>query len=162
MEDAARLFYRWYVHPLKVLGELPNGDGGFIALAISCSLYERYAVAVIKESGGTADDGAIRAQFAKDFDVDEDTARAFWNVIRNGLLHGAMPKQRERGNKALPRWAFRHDYPAVELSEWDGNPVLRVQPWKITDKVIVLWRENLHLLGQSEGFPWANIGHLPI
>lgn len=161
MEDAATLFDKWYVHPLKVLAELPNGDGGFIALAISCSLYERYAVAVIKGSGGTADDEAIRVQFANDFEVGEDTARAFWDVIRNGLLHGAMPKQQERGKKAMPRWAFRHDFPAVELSERDGGTVLKVQPWKIMEKVIALWCENLHLLEQSESFPWANIGYLP-
>ena len=161
MEKPEVLFDRWYVQPLKKLQEIPNGDGGFIALATSCFLYERYAVAVIKESGAKADEGAIIRQFAADFGVDEKVAQVFWDVIRNGLLHGAMPKQQEYGQHTLPRWAFRSDFPAVELAEWNGERVLKVQPWRIMEKVISLWQQNLHLLDQSKSFPWANIVPLP-
>jgi len=61
MVDPNILFERWFVRPLTKLRELPDGDGGFVALATSCFLYERYAVAAIKKSGGKADkEGKIR------------------------------------------------------------------------------------------------------
>ena len=157
METPEVLFDRWYVQPLRKLQEIPNGDGGFIALAVSCFLYERYAVSAIKASGGKAKDEEITKQFADDFDVDEETARIFWQVIRDGLLHGAMPKQREYGKPVQAKWAFREDFPPVELAEWNGEKVLMVQPWKIMEKVISLWQQNMHLLEQRKSFPWANI-----
>jgi hypothetical protein len=161
MERLEDLFDRWYVRPLKSLQQIPNGDGGFIALATSCFLYERYARAVITASGAQADKKAIIKQFSADFDVNEEVAGVFWDVIRNGLAHGAMPKQQEHGQSALPKWAFRRDFPAVDLVEWEGERVLRVQPWLVMDKVISLWRQNLRLLGKSNGFPWATIVQLP-
>ena len=163
MENPEVLFDRWYVRPLKMLQSIPNGDGGFVALATCCFLYERYATAVIKNSPNAEKatrDAKIR-QFMIDFGVDEETATAFWNVIRNGLLHGAMPKQHEYGKQTLPLWAFRHDFPPVELSEDEGKRVLKVQPWLVMEKVISLWQDNLDLLEQSGSFPWGNIFPLP-
>ncbi|MBC7263407.1 MAG: hypothetical protein H5T64_03505 [Chloroflexi bacterium] len=161
MDRPEDLFEKWYVQPLERLREIPNGAGGFVALATCCFLYERYAVAVIEKSGHNADTSAIISQFATDFGVDKETAQNFWDVIRNGLLHGGMPKQQEYGQQTLPYWAMREDFPAVELSEWCGKRILKVQPWQIMEKVISLWRENLHLLDRSKSFPWANILPLP-
>jgi hypothetical protein len=163
MEKSEVLFHKWYVEPLRELERLPGGNGGFIALATSCFLYERYAVAVIKSAGkGKADDETKISQFEKDFGVDKETARFFWEVIRDGLLHQAMPKQRKYGKKTLPKWAFQHDFPRpVELVDWQGQPVLKVQPWLFMNRVIELWSENMDLLEQSDSFPWANVFPLP-
>ncbi len=164
METPEVLFDRWYVQPLRSLQKMPNGDGGFIALAVSCFLYERYAISVIKTEapGEKANDGAIRKKFAADFGVDEKTAEIFWDVIRNGLLHGAMPKQQEHKEPTPAGWVFRDDFPPVELAEWNGEQVLKVQPWKIMEKVVSLWQQNMHLLDQNKSFPWANIVPLPL
>jgi len=164
MEKPEALFDTWYVRPLRMLQSLPNGSGGFVALATSCFLYERYATAVIENSPNArkATRNAKINQFMNDFDVDEETAGAFWDVIRNGLLHGAMPKQRGHGKWPLPDWAFRHDFPKpVELFEHSGKLTLKVQPWMVMEKVISLWQENLDLLEQNDSFPWGNIGPLP-
>ncbi len=161
METPEALFDRWYVQPLRKLQEIPNGDGGFIALAVSCFLYERYAKSAIKASGGSATDDAVRERFANDFGVDRETSKLFWQLIRDGLLHGAMPKQKEYGKPIRTKWAFREDFPPVELAEWNGEKVLKVQPWKIMEKVISLWQQNMHLLAQDENFPWGNIVPLP-
>ena len=64
-------FKRWLAQPLEVLKELPDGDGGFIALATSCFLYERYATATIKAAGGKADISIVRyIQLATDYQKD--------------------------------------------------------------------------------------------
>jgi hypothetical protein len=157
MEKTEILFERWFARPLGVLESLPNGDGGFVALAIACMLYERYAVSVITRRGGKINETAKRERFAEDFATDSQTAEVFWNTIRNGLMHGAMPKQAEYG-KRLPGYVLHHSFPqAIDLSDWGGQPVLRIQPWRFTNRVIELWQDNVDLLDQSPSFPWPNI-----
>ncbi len=159
MEKPEILFEKWYVTPLRTLRALPGGDGAFVALATSCFLYERYVIAVIKTLlHAKADKDARIRQFIKDFEVDEETARAFWDVIRDGLLHEGMPKQRQHGKKGLPRWAFRHEFPRpVELVRHGGKQILKVQPWLVMEKVISLWQDNLGLIDKNDSFPWANV-----
>lgn len=160
MFDPSTTFERWFVQPLAKLHEIPNGDGAFIALATSCFLYERYAVAVIKGSGGKADRQAKIAQFMADFTTNQATARAFWDVIRDGILHQAMPKQSGYDGKSLPVWQFHHSFKQpVELgTDPRGLSILKIEPWLFTKKVIDLWRQNLDLLDQNASFPWGNIG----
>jgi hypothetical protein len=164
MEKPEVLFEKWYVTPLRMLQALPCGDGGFVALATTCFLYERYVTAVIKSlpHKSKSDKDARITQFIIDFGVDEETARAFWDVIRDGLLHEGMPKQLEHGKKDLPQWAFRHDFSQpVELVKYDGKQVLKVQPWLVMEKVILLWQQNLGLVDKNDSFPWANVVPLP-
>lgn len=158
MEKPEILFEKWYVTPLRMLQALPGGDGGFVALAASCFLYERYVTAIITSTPGTkADRDARIKQVTVDFGVDEETAATFWDVIRDGLLHEGMPKQLDHG-KPLPRWIFRHEFSQpMELIDHEGERILKVQPWLFMDKVISLWQENLELLDKNNSFPWANI-----
>ena len=154
MEDPKDLFKRWYVQPLEKLKSISNGDGAFIALSTSCFLYERYAVAVIKQSGEKAEPEKKVKQLMTDFNIDKETAQSFWNVMRNGLLHQGMPTQK----KNLPRWRFNAEFiQPIALSKNKGLYELQVQPWLFMDRVVKLWQDNLHLLEQSNSFPWANI-----
>jgi hypothetical protein len=156
MDDPVVLFKRWYVKPLEMLMELENGDGGFAALAISCPLYERYATAALKESGKSAADDNLVKQLAGDFGVDQSTAETFWDVMRNGLLHQGMPKQKKHGAK-LTRWRFSAEYTAPIKLRTGSSTILEVQPWLFTDKVLSLWLSRLDLIAQNQSFPWATI-----
>src|SRR5450756_2196440 len=142
MHGARELFNRWYMQPLKQLAAMENGDGGFVALAVSCSLYERYATAVIERSKGEANKQAKLRQFMVDFETDMNTAEAFWNVIRNGLAHQAMPLQIDRAVTHPPWWFHDSHRKAAELATVDGQQVLKVQPWHFMNKVLSLWQEN--------------------
>jgi len=157
MYTPEELFQRWYAEPLKRLEEIPRGDGRFVALAVSCALYERFATAILKRSGVTADKSAKIQRCMQDFDPDEQTARAFWTVVRDGLAHQAMPKHSDwTGDQ--PEWWLHHDYPkAAELADINGRTVLKVQPWVFMHKVLGLWHDNLDLLTASRSFPWGNI-----
>jgi len=95
MESPDLLFEKWYATPLRTLQSIPSGDGGFVALATSCFLHERYATSVIRNSPNPTrvDRDAKFRQFMTDFEVDEDTAEAFWDVIRDGLLQGVERRQ---------------------------------------------------------------------
>ena len=159
MHKPEELFDRWFVRPLKMLEGMPNGDGAFVVLMALCPLYERYAIAVIKQEEPKAKalkDPKLN-QFMKDFETNMDTAKAFWNVIRNGLAHQAMPKRKGQ-KKGFPRWLFRGSFSRpVELVTVNGEQVLRIQPWLFMEKVLSLWQENLALLTENKSFPWANI-----
>jgi hypothetical protein len=151
----------WYAEPLKALEEMPNGQGGFVALATACFLYERYAIASLNIQGRKADRLGKIQQIARDFDVDIETATAFWDVIRDGLLHQGMPMQKKQGRVLLPRYAFHHLYPPMVLENIQGEKWLKVQPWKFMHKVLNLWDSNFELLQKNGSFPWANIGLVP-
>jgi hypothetical protein len=158
MVDPQILFQRWFAQPLEKLKELPDGDGGFIALATSCFLYERYATATIKAAGGTADTDSKIRQLETDFQIDILTAKKFWDVIRNGLLHQGMPKSSDHGNVNLPKWAFHHKFnQPIQMGKINGDDGLLIEPWRFTQRVIQLWQDNLMLIDKNDSFPWANI-----
>ncbi len=160
-EDYDRFnFKQWYVEPLYKLYEMPRGQGGFIALATACFLYERYAIAVLERRKTKTVRSSILQQLANDFDVEYETAEAFWDVVRDGLLHQAMPMGKKFG-KSLPRFVSHHDYPLMALETINGEKWLKVQPWKFMDRVLELWDQNFELLRQSGSFPWAIIGNVP-
>ncbi len=155
-DDARTLFERWYVKPLTSLEQLPDGDGGFVVLATCCFLYERYANALLDSQQKTVTPNALVAQFAADFSVDSETAKAFWKVIRHGFLHQGMPMQHESGKKTLPDWATSQDFRApVEFDRaWS---LLKIQPWLFRDKVLALYRARPDLIAHNNSFPWGKI-----
>jgi hypothetical protein len=157
--EAKEYFERWYVKPLKVLASIPNGDGGFIVLATCCYLYERYADAVINEAKKKPNDRERITQLTTDFGIDQETAKIFWEVVRNGILHKGMPKQKDRSQKTLPQWRFRHEFPQpIKLIKMNNQPFeLQVQPWLFMNKVINLCEKNLDFLDRNDSFPWAKI-----
>ena len=158
MATSQELFDRWFVSPLEQLESIPNGDGGFIALATCCFLYERYAAAIIKKSGRKANTPSKIRQFADDFGTNEETAKVFWTVVRDGILHQALPKQSEYGRKNLPGYILHHSFTMpVELVDWGGEPALKIQPWRFKFRVIELWQDNIELLDESESFPFPRI-----
>ncbi len=158
MVDPRISFQKWYAIPLAKLSELPNGDGGFVALATSSFLYERYAVAVIKATGKKADRDAKIRQLAADFQIDLPVAQAFWDVIRDGMLHQGMPKVSEHGQTNLPKWVFHNDFPLpIQMGKANGDDALLIQPWLFTQRVVQLWQENLSLIEKNGSFPWANV-----
>lgn len=153
---AEDLFHRWFEVPLRTLKTLPHGDGVFVALSTACFLWERYAVAILKEQELEVTEDTRRMRFVDDFAVDEGTARVFWNVIRNGLNHQGMPLQKRE--KHFAQWDFRSSYLVpVRLGESGGQPVLQVQPWLFVDRVLELWNSRLDLLQRSTSFPWGSV-----
>jgi hypothetical protein len=151
-------FDNWYVQPLRVLSEIPNGDGGFIALATSCFLYERYATAVLMETHGRAKTDDKIQQLAIDFQIDLVTATAFWQMIRDGLLHQGMPIVDEQRSGNLLSWVFHNDFKKpIQQGKLNGVDALLIQPWLFTQRVIQLWQENSTLVDKARCFPWADV-----
>jgi len=159
ISDPEALFQRWFVAPLRLLETLENGDGAFVALLVSLALYERFAKAFIKHDlKQTADDAAFTKKLAFDFSISEREATVFWDVMRHGLQHQAMPMQSGRSKCITPRWQFKHELPKpIQLGGSDVDDLLLVQPWLFRDRVLAMYEKRPDLIGASQSFPWASI-----
>lgn len=155
-KNPIRLFERWYVRPLRDLEKLPDGDGGFVVLATCCFLYERYAKAYLQDSGEKASDENLIDQFARDFAIQRNAARAFWDVIRNGFLHQGMPKARARDRTSLPGWRTHHAFlKPIDLISGKAQEELQIQPWLFRDRVFELYQARPDLIAYDKNFPWG-------
>jgi hypothetical protein len=156
VEAVVDKFNRWFVRPMDRLQRLPNDDGAFITLMTSLVLYERLVKTAAIRARKKASLAAIIEQLVNDFDVTEDQAEVFWNMIRDGFLHQGMPLQGGRGGRQYPKWIISSglDEP-MEFLKRAGKPVVAINPWKFRDAVVDLFRMNPHLLDGSPSFPWA-------
>lgn len=157
--DPQELFERWYVVPLRWLEAIPNGDGAFVAFAVSLALYERFAKAAIKkDTGKKANDIALCGRLAQDFGVSESEAEEFWQVMRHGLQHQAMPMQSQQGASSLPGWLFNGNLPRpIQFGRQGSQRMLLVQPWLFRDIVLRMYRSRPDLIDYNQSFPWASI-----
>jgi hypothetical protein len=155
--NARELFERWYIVPLRWLEAIPNGDGAFVAFAISLALYERFARSAIKANGEKADTSAVTALLAQHFEITDDEAKVFWQIMRDGMQHQGMPMQQQRGESILP-WRFSGSFSKpIQFASEGSERVLQVQPWLFRDAVLRLYRERPDLIDVSRSFPWATI-----
>jgi hypothetical protein len=160
--DPLTLFNRWYAVPLTALESLQNGDGAFVAFGVSLALYERFARSAIKTAGTKAHDQALHARLAADFGVTETEAAEFWQVMRHGMQHQAMPLQRQHGGTSLTPWVFHGEFARpIQFGTQSGQRVLQVQPWHFRDVVLRLYQDSPQLIDHNQSFPWASIFPLP-
>jgi hypothetical protein len=120
-------------------------------LATSCFLFERYVSVKHKLDKGKTkiNDEDIFAQLVADFDIDKNTAKKFWDCVRNGLLHMGMPKQ-----MGGPTWEIYDDMPPFKLN--DKENIIYINVWKFRDRVIEILDSNPDYLEYGD-FPWGNI-----
>jgi hypothetical protein len=155
-EDTIELFERWYATPLAELEKIRNGDGAFVAFGVALALYERFARSAIDAVGKKADTAAMYERLAADFNITEAEATEFWEIMRHGVQHQAMPMQKQK-NKPLTQWLFNGSFQQpIEFGTHSGKRVLQVQPWLFRDKVIDLYRRNPEMINHSQAFPWAS------
>jgi hypothetical protein len=156
--DPKELFERWFTIPVRLLEQIPSGDGAIVVFATCLYLYERFAKSLLDSSGKKADDSAFYAQLALDFGLTGNQPQTFWDVARNGFLHQGMPKQSARSADKLPPWTMSGQFTKpVEFREMQGKTVLCIQPWLFRDRVLQLYRDRPELIAQSKSFPWASI-----
>jgi len=74
MKPGASLLERfdgWFAKPIEKLRELPQGDGGFVALSVALFLCERYYRTLTNTHEGQRDDKAFKVEAAKDLGLKE-------------------------------------------------------------------------------------------
>jgi hypothetical protein len=155
-QEALEKFRLWYVEPVEKLKELPYGSGGFAAFMVGLALYERLIVAKIKITGQEANDEAIQNAMNEDLRLSDIERRIFWDMFRNGLFHQAMPKIGRTG------YCFDNSFTGFpEFKALNGHPVICIDPWKFTDRVINELIATPKLIVESESYPLPSILPIP-
>ena len=151
--EKAIWFHRWYIASIAKLKELPDGDGGFVAMAMAMPLYERF----VGVARGVPDDASvtlkdISAQLASDLateagcSIDQKDLETFWNIFRNGILHRAFPKQ----PPAPPYWLFTSQISQpIQRIQVGKLDVIAVDPWQFADMVLSLWQAHPEYLDKA-------------
>jgi len=149
-------FYVWFVEPIEKLKELPNGAGGIVAFMVGLALYERLIVAKLRINDQPTDEESIKKTMSEDLLLSDSQRRIFWDMLRNGFLHQAMPKT---GTTICMFHDSFTEYPIFKTI--DGMPVICINPWKFTDRVISVFLENPNLINSSESYPFVQISPIP-
>lgn len=155
-EKAVENFRLWFVEPIEKLKELPDGAGGFIAFMVGLALYERLIIAKLKLDNHPTDDAAVQKAMTDDLRLTDLQRRIFWDMLRNGLLHQAMPKI------GKTNCIFHHIFSGYpEFRTLDSSPVICIDPWKFTDRVIKEFLSDTSLISASDSYPLAHIAPIP-
>ena len=153
---AEELFQRWFVIPISILKEMPNGDGGFVAFISALALYERLIVAKLKIQNQTSEPEKVKQAMAKDLGLSPREQTIFWDMFRNGLLHRAMPKAGKTS------WIFHNTFGASPTFKFlDHAAFVCIDPWKFTDRVLKEFLDDPNLIIASESFPLPSILLVP-
>lgn len=125
-------FSSWYKAILEHL--YPCRNAGFAILMIAFPLLERYLRKKFKLSPKDNLSDSCYAELALIFPVlsNASTAREFWQVYRNGLLHEVTLSQQNRNEKEMPVGRVSHDKPMITFK--DGS--FWIHPVDFTKKVI--------------------------
>jgi hypothetical protein len=155
MEEAKalELFKAWFVRPLEVL----DINGGFIAFMVALALFERMVIAKLKLTGIPANKQTIKRKMSEELGLTEDEQSVFWNMFRDGLLHEGMPKVGRTGFIFHSTFSER-----PEFGEYDGKPVICIDPWKFTDRILREYESNPRLITASDSFPLALVDEIQV
>jgi hypothetical protein len=137
-------FNGWFVEPIEKLKELPEGDGGFLALSAALFLCERYYRALTDTHYGKRDDEAFKIAAAKDFGLSLDDFKRFWFVYRHGIQHQGTPKKYIDKNKMKYSWQISDDFNAIpEIYKINAyKREIRLNVWKFADLIITKFKTN--------------------
>lgn len=128
---------RWYIKPLS---KLDNQHEGFAILTLLFPLYERH-LRHLHGNGVFSENSDLVGQIAKDLRLSVSQAYEFWQIFRNGVLHSALPKEKE-GFKHT--WCLRYDITepvVVNGSTFEVNALkLKEIILKIVTKKLDMWK----------------------
>jgi len=113
-------FKAWYIDVLTSL--YPSRDAGFAILMIAFPLLERYLRQKLQLPAQAPLQESFYDELIKLFPQlsDRATAKNFWQVYRNGILHEVtLSKQNKRGSQMPVGW-LSHDKAMVSI-ESDGS-----------------------------------------
>ncbi len=150
MKSGASLTERfdgWFVKPIEKLRELPEGDGGFLALSAALFLCERYYRTLTNTHEEQGDDESFKHRAAEDMGLDVHDFKCFWKVYRHGIQHQGMPR-RHVENGISYKWSMSGDFNAIpQIHRVNGQTrEIRLDPWKFAELIIGKFRANANIL----------------
>ena len=132
-------FRAWYVDILAKL--YPHREAGFAIMMIAFPLLERY----LRQSVGLTVQAPLSDAFYDELirlfpNVgDKETAKQFWQVYRNGLLHVSTMSLQDRSGNQMPLGSLSHDVPGISR-EADGS--FSVHPVDFAKRVVQIIEDD--------------------
>jgi len=126
-------FKKWFRDIIENLYKYEHG--GFVLLMIAFPLLERY----LRSKSGTDEDKKLGEDFYRElvklFPVlkDNDCAKNFWQVYRNGILHQATLSEQSRKGIRMPDGWLSGETNDIKI---DPQNAFRVNPVKFAKRVI--------------------------
>jgi hypothetical protein len=148
MKPGASLMERfngWFVKPIDKLKELPEGDGGFLALSAALFLCERYYRALTDTLSGKRDDETFKIAAAKDLGLSLEDFNHFWTVYRNGIQHQGTPKKFiDKNNQIKYFFHISDEFGAIpEIFKINAyKREIRLNVWKFADLIVTKFKTN--------------------
>jgi hypothetical protein len=111
---------------------------GFVVVITSLALLERY---LRNNSGLSAQEKLTKPRFWTEFRTlfpqipDDDTAKAFWHVSRNGLLHQATFNIKTKTGD-VPQVGLNDSGPDIECRRTGANFCFMISPTKFSAKIL--------------------------
>jgi hypothetical protein len=122
-ESVSSRIERWYLKPLRAM----SGDQGFLVLMVLFPLYEKHLRVVEEMKGDFSQGNRIFDKMGKHLKLPATDAYRFWNNVRNGLLHRALPDTKDSFE-----YAIREYGPPIEKN---GNSFL-INPFALRDRLL--------------------------
>ncbi|KUG23465.1 hypothetical protein ASZ90_006771 [hydrocarbon metagenome] len=148
MKPGASLMERfdgWFIKPIEKLKEMPEGDGGFLALSAALFLCERYYRAVTDTLNGKRDDEKFKVAAAKDLGLSLEDFNCFWIVYRNGVQHQGTPKKYiDKKNQIKYFFHISDEFNGIpEIYKINSyKREIRLNVWKFVDLIITKFKTN--------------------
>jgi hypothetical protein len=143
-------FDGWFVKPIEKLKELPEGDGGFLALSAALFLCERYYRTRTNTHERSKNNELFKVEAAKDLGVGLNDFKCFWSVYRHGLQHQGMPQRHEK-NQMTYKWHMDESFEAVPtIHVIDARTrEIRIDPWKFAALIVSKFKADPAVLANA-------------
>jgi hypothetical protein len=138
-------FNGWFVKPIEKLKEIPEGDGGFLALSAALFLCERYYRALTDTLNGKRDDEKFKIAAAKDLGLSLEDFNCFWIVYRNGVQHQGTPKKFiDKKNQIKYFFHISDEFNGIpEIHKINAyKREIRLNVWEFADLIINKFKTN--------------------
>jgi hypothetical protein len=155
-------FEGWFARPIEKLRELPEGDGGFLALSAALFLCERYYRTKTKTHEGQEDNESFKKTAANDLGLSLEDFKVFWNVYRLGIQHQGMPRKfTDKRTKVTYRWRIDGRFSAIpEIRKIDEcTSEIRLDPWKFAERIIEKFRSEPNVLKDANIHAFGEVGY---
>jgi hypothetical protein len=160
MSESLDKFEKWFATPIRQLTSIENGDGSFVMMSVSFSLFERFVKSDLIRSETKADPCNFFKRAAAITNVEEPLFKLFWGMYRDGIQHYLQPKTFKTKGVQYG-WSISHKFGAMPsfIIDLGIEKTIGIDPSKWTNFVLKLYENDPEILDIMESHSLGGIYH---